>query len=90
MTIRHPSLAYGSGNNTIAYSLNGINWTGLGTSIFSTQGNGGVWNGSEAVAVGSGTNTIAYSFCCINWTGLGTSIFTTSGNGVVWHSARPA
>ena len=86
VSIKHSSIAYGTGNNTLAYSLNGITWSGLGSTMFSTQGNGGVWNGSKVVAVGSGTNSIAYSICCINWIGLGTTIFTGSGNGITYNN----
>jgi hypothetical protein len=32
-------VATGSGTNSLAYSYDGINWTGLGTGIFSTYGN---------------------------------------------------
>jgi hypothetical protein len=70
----------GNGTDTLGYSYDGINWTGLGSSIFTTTRNvtystrQNLW-----VAVGSGTNTIAYSNNGINWTGLGATIFTTSG-----------
>jgi hypothetical protein len=62
----------------MAYSTNGIAWTGLGTAIFSTSGQdtgygygNGVW-----VAIGQGLNGLSYSTNAINWTGLGTSTFT--------------
>ena len=71
---------------TLAYSSDGINWIGLGSSIFSTQGYGFAWNGIRWVAVGQGTNGIAYSSDGINWIGLGTSIFTF-GYGVAWNGA---
>jgi hypothetical protein len=79
-------VAVGEGTNTIATSPDGINWTGLGSSIFSTNGIGVAWNGSLWVAVGEGTNTIAYSRDGITWTGLGTSIFSV-GRGVAWSSS---
>ena len=66
-------VAVGQGTNTIAYSSDGITWTGLGTSAFSSVGHGVAWNGTRWVAVGQGTNTIAYSSDGITWTGLGTS-----------------
>ena len=78
-------VAVGSGSNTIAYSPDGINWTGEGTSIFSSSGQGVAWNGNMWVATGQGPNTIAYSYDGINWTGLGTSIFESSGWGVAWN-----
>ena len=51
-------LAAGEGTNTLAYSSDGINWTGLGTTIF-TVGRSVAWNGSVWVAAGQGTNTLA-------------------------------
>ena len=69
-------------------SYGGIDWWGLGTSIFTT-GRGVAWNGRMWVAVGEGTTgTIAYSYeggfdsyDGINWTGLGLSIFYDGGMG---------
>ena len=80
-------VAVGSGTNTIAHSTDGISWTGLGTSIFSTSGNSVEWNGELWVAVGEGTNTIAYSTDGINWTNSsnGNTIFTTKVKGVSWN-----
>jgi len=52
-------VATGSGTHTLAYSYDGISWTGLGQGIFSTAGNGVASNGSMWVATGSGTNTLA-------------------------------
>jgi len=60
-------VAGGDGANTLAYSPDGINWTGLSNTIFSTC-NGVCWNGSIWVAVGTGTNTIATSPDGIIWT----------------------
>ena len=75
----------GSGtSNTLAYSTDGINYTGLGTSIFSTVCYGIASNGHGFVAVGAGTNSIAYSDDGINWTGLGISIFDIAGRSVCW------
>jgi hypothetical protein len=71
---------------TLAYSDDGLNWIGLGSSIFSTQGYGFAWNGIRWVAVGQGTNGLAYSSDGINWIGLGTSIFSF-GYGVAWNGA---
>ena len=79
-----PYVAVGDGTNTIAYSSDGITWTGLGTSIFSSIGYGVAYNGTNRwVAVGNGTNSIAYSSDGISWTGIGTSIFLNTGYGVV-------
>ena len=64
-------VAVGIGTHTIAYSSDGINWTGLGTSIFDYAGHGVTWGRDKFVAVGEDSNTIAYSNDGINWTGLG-------------------
>jgi len=79
------TIALGSGTgNTIAYSLDGINWNGLGTTIFSTQGLSTAYNGKIWVAGGQGTNTLALSKDGYTWSGLGTSIFSTCCCGVTW------
>ena len=59
--------------NTLAYSYDGINWTGLGTNIFSTNCKNISYTNGVWVAVGSGTNSIAYSYDGIIWTGVGTN-----------------
>lgn len=69
-------VASGQGTNSLAYSLDGINWTANGFGLFTTNGNGFSWNGSKFVAAGSGTNQIAYSFDGINWTGEGASFYS--------------
>lgn len=62
-------VAVGEGTNTIAYSTNGIIWTGLGTSLFSVKGTNIVWNTTENkwYAYGEGTNTTLTSTNGINW-----------------------
>jgi hypothetical protein len=83
-------VACGSGTNTLAYSYDGIQWIGLGTSIFSDVGGSVAWNGKLWVAGGSGSiHTMGYSYNGIQWTGLGTSIFpvacvTIATNGKIW------
>jgi hypothetical protein len=80
-------VAVGSGTNTIAYSYDGINWTGIGTTIFSTSGLCIGWNGTYWVAGGSGTNTFAYSTTGItsgSWTGT-SSVLTTQVNSLAWN-----
>ena len=49
--------ATGTGTDSIAYSYNGINWTGIGNTIFSNAAFAVAWNGNIWVAVGYGTNT---------------------------------
>jgi hypothetical protein len=77
-------VSVGSTPNTITTSANGINWSGLGATIFSTAGNGIACNGSMWVAVGQGTNTIAYSYNGTTWSGITTSPFSV-GYGVAWN-----
>lgn len=74
--------------NSIANSTdNGVTWTGLGNTIFSsTGGDAGVAYGSGMwVAVGEGVNTIATSPNGVIWTGLGNTILT-QGAGVAYGS----
>jgi len=83
-------VAVGQGTNTIAYSTDGIVWTGLGTTIFSAAGNRLLSNGSIILATGSGTNAIAYSYDGVIWTGLGTAMFgssPTAVNGLAWNGS---
>lgn len=74
--------------HTIAYSVNGTDWTGLGNSIFTTSGNGVAWNGEKFVAVGEGTNNAAYSYNGINWVALGTLMLGARGTSVTWSGFR--
>ena len=63
-------VAVGSGTNTVAYSNDGISWTGIGLSMFSTVGNGVAYGNGKFVAVGQGGNTVAYSTDGVNWTAV--------------------
>ena len=85
-------VAVGSGTNSIAYSYDGIYWTGVtdsSSSIFVTYGRGVAWNGRMWVAVGGAyPYTIAYSYDGIHWTGVTgsvSSIFGAYGYGVAWN-----
>jgi len=81
-------LAFGNTPNSIAISANGIDWTGLGSTIFD-NGFGGCWNGSKFVAVGDGTNSIAYSSDGVGWTGItGGTIFNASGMAICWNGSK--
>jgi hypothetical protein len=83
--IQHPTLAFGSGSiNTIAYSSDGISWSGLGNTVFSTAGYCGFWSGSFWIAGGQGGNTMAYSYDGIQWTGIPNPI-TTSVTGITYN-----
>jgi hypothetical protein len=80
-------IATGRGTtNTLAFSIDGINWVGIGKTIFSNWGRGIAWGGSGTgggvagntgrwVATGSGINTIAYSINGRNWKGCGAKVF---------------
>jgi hypothetical protein len=81
-------VAVGCGTNTLAYSSDGLTWTGLGTSIFSSSGYDVAWNGTRFVAAGAGTNTLAYSSDGINWTGLGPIVFSNNGSAIAWNGTR--
>jgi hypothetical protein len=88
----------GEGTNTIATSTDGITWTPVVTSPFTSatgppiitaSGRGIAWNGSLWVAVGVGAvNTIATSTDGITWTGRGKTNFATAAYGVAWNGIR--
>ena len=69
------SLACGSGSNSLAYSVDGIQWTSINTSLFSNC-NKAVWNGTLWVVVGAGTYWVATSPDGLCWTGRENSIMT--------------
>ena len=76
--------------NTLAYSTDGIAWTGLGNSVFSSMCKAVAWNGKIWVAGGSGTsgtNTLAWSEDGNIWTGLGKSIISSFCNKVKWNGS---
>ena len=85
-------VAGGIGRHSAAYSYNGIDWKGVGTSIFggsgvNNEGRSLDWNGTMWVMTGGGgtnfASTMIYSFDGINWS-LGTNIFTALGYTVAW------
>ena len=61
------AVAGGIGTNTLAYTLDGINWTGVGTTVCSSGCNAVAYNGSTWIAGGSGTSRLAYSSNGIAW-----------------------
>jgi len=87
VAIQQPTLAFGSGTNTIAYSYDGISWRGLGTNIFTSSGYGACWNGNIWVAAGqsSGVGVLAYSYDGINWKVASQSILSVIAYGVAWN-----
>jgi hypothetical protein len=74
--------------NTIAYSYDGINWVGIGATIFTTSGNNVYYSTANSlwIATGTGTNTLATSVDGINWTGRGTTVFTTAGGRITYYN----
>jgi hypothetical protein len=68
----------GSGSNTLMYSPDGITYTALGNSTFTTSCRTIAWNGNLWVAGGEGINTLAYSYDGKVWTGLGNTVFQTA------------
>jgi hypothetical protein len=75
--IQQPTIIGGMGaKNTMAYSLDGILYGGLGKTIFSGACYSVGWNGSIWVAGGVGTHTLAYSYDGLRWTGLETDVFS--------------
>ena len=72
---------------TMGYSADGIHWTSVTSSPFTTNCYCSAYNGSLWLAGGnssSADNTLAYSYNGINWTGLGL-IFSASGYDVAWN-----
>ena len=66
-------VAVGRGTNSIAYSKDGINWTGVGSSIFLHSGRAVKYDSKNTkwIATGQGGNTFAQSYDGILWEGLG-------------------
>jgi hypothetical protein len=83
----HDTYGFGASyGNNMAYSSDGLSWTGLGMSIFNNWCYGIATNGSIWIAVGGNAgNTIAYSYNGVDWTGLGNSIFSVLGQTVCWN-----
>jgi hypothetical protein len=89
ITMQTPVVAVGSSPNSIAYSEDGIQWKGLGNTLFTGGGFAVAYSGSRWVAGGQGTHTLAYSDDGLNWIGLGATIFTggcyeIAYNGSLW------
>lgn len=70
------SIACGSGSTSLAYSLDGIQWTAINTSLFTTRCNKAVWNGVLWVAVGAGSYWVATSYDGIQWSGQNSALMT--------------
>ena len=86
-TIQPLSIATGEGRNTLAYSHDGMYWTGLGKNVFAERANRAVWNGKLWVAVGKGLYWVATSYDGIEWQGRESSILT-EGYDIAWNGTR--
>jgi hypothetical protein len=86
VVIQHPVVAVGQGTHSLAYSPDGVQWTGLGTALFTT-GYCVAWNGSKWIVGGLGANTLAYSYDGVRWTGLGSTVFSVQVNGIAWNGS---
>jgi hypothetical protein len=80
-----PTVVVGQGaSNGMAYSYDGVNYIGLGTTVFSVS-NHVFYNGSLWVGGGTGNNTLAYSYDGKVWVGLGKTVFTAAVNNVTYN-----
>lgn len=77
------SIACGSGSCVLAYSMDGIQWSAINTSLF-TQCNKAIWNGILWVVVGEGEYWVATSPDGLNWTGRD-SIKMTECYDIAWN-----
>lgn len=64
--------------HTLAYSRDGIEWTGLNADVFSSQAHSVYHNGEYWVAGGEGNNTMAYSASGTTWTPITETTFGDS------------
>jgi hypothetical protein len=81
-------VAVGAGTNTIVYSYDGINWAGLGATIF-FSGRSIAWNGAIWIATGISStlsNLIARSTDGIHWVVFNS---TQSQVGIAFNYRRP-
>lgn len=87
-------LAGADGANTLAYSYDGSNWIGLGTSVFNSECGCIGWNGSMWVAGGSSSTrtvlVIAWSYDGFNWNNASSLPSTRIGGTPVVISSPPS
>lgn len=81
-------VAVGQGTNTIAYSLDGITFTGLGTTYLTTSGQAVVYAPelSRWVAAGIGGTPLFYSANGITWVSAAITVLTNGIYDVYWSS----
>ena len=80
------TIACGSGSTSLAYSLDGIQWTAVNSSFFTTRCNKAVWNGVLWVAVGAGSYWVATSYDGVSWTGQNSALMTECYD-VAWNGS---
>lgn len=80
------SIACGSGSTSLAYSADGIQWTAVKSSLFTTRSNKAVWNGTKWIAVGTGSYWVATSNDGLSWTGQ-TSTLMTECYDIAWNGS---
>lgn len=80
----------GSGYDTLGYSIDGINWTTLGKTIFTQTGNSIAWNGEYFLAVGSGdlnASVLAKSYDGVNWAEIAMPQFDYGVSKIAWNGS---
>ncbi len=75
--------------HTLAYSTDGINWTGLNADTFSAEVNTIDHNGLYWVAGGKGSNTMAYSINGTKWISIKETAFTDECTGIKSNKNTP-
>jgi len=88
-SIQPLTIACGEGAASLAYSVDGIQWTAIHNTIFD-RSNKAVWNGKLWVAVGKGTSEGRYwaatSYDGVQWTGRDATILTEAFD-VAWNGS---
>lgn len=82
------TIACGEGATSLAYSIDGIQWTAIHNNIFE-RSNKAVWNGRLWVAVGKGTDEgywVATSYDGLEWTGREATILIEAFD-VAWNGS---
>ena len=78
------AVAAGEGANTLAYSLDSINWTGIGSTVCASGGYAVGYNGATWVAGGAGTSPLAYSSNGIIWSAATSAGGLTLCKAIAW------
>lgn len=84
----------GEGTDTLAYSLDGINWASLSNLVFDSTVKNISYDSKipymniqhpVLACIQDSTNTMAYSVDGVRWTGLGNSAFSEYGTSAFWN-----